>query len=74
MVSSESHQIENTSEVIQCQSGVHVYSYNVANHQQHGRLLSHTVMVRDETPEPNCCKRLNSIACILAHNRFTITV
>ena len=54
MVSSESLQIEKTSEVIQCQSGGDIHhSYNVASPQQNGRLLSHTVMVMDETPEPN---------------------
>ena len=52
LVSSKSDQIVNTSELIQCQSGdgdIH-YSYKVTSHR---RLLSHTVMVRDETPELN---------------------
>lgn len=52
LVSSKSDQIVNTSELIQCQSGdgdIH-YSYKVTSQR---RLLSHTVMVRDETPELN---------------------
>ena len=57
LVSSESHQIENTSEVIQCQSGSDIqYSYYVTSHQQiNDRLVSHIVMVkvRDQIPELN---------------------
>ena len=55
MVSSENHQIENTSEVIKCQSGGDIqYTYYATSHQPNDRLVSHTVMVRDQTSEPNC--------------------